>query len=302
MWTPKNILVPTDFSEDANRAACYAATLSSRFGSDVAFLHIVSVFKRHASYLRERFPDLEELYAAAEKDAQELIAKQASAAQTAKYRKVVLRGASIPEELLFYAADHEVDLIIMGTHGRTGIEHMLLGSVAERLIRNQKRPVMTIKYAFGNRLVKPDFRRILVPLDFSKCSESALEPAAALAQKFEADVQFVHVVEDIANPAYLGFGDPSLFNMSPVIRERQIPMMQEVAEKAIPKEIKRDFHILEGRAHTEIIHFAEKNEVDLIVMSTHGLSGFEHLLLGSTTEKVVRKSPIPVLSVNAQLM
>ena len=200
-----------------------------------------------------------------------------------------------------YAREQEVDLVVMGTHGRTGLSHFLLGSVAEKVIRHVSCPVITLRYDHGDLEAVKDIKRIVVPIDFSAYSKQALGYAVTLAKAFQATLELLHVIEDQVHPAYYVTGDTSIFNIIPDLRERSIDAMKEFVEREIPKQIEHTFHVREGRTHSEIIKFAEEQNADLIAIATHGLSGLDYLLLGSTTEKVVRKAKTPVLSVRAEL-
>jgi nucleotide-binding universal stress UspA family protein len=143
-----------------------------------------------------------------------------------------------------------------------------------------------------------DLRRILVPTDFSKYSAVALNYATALAEKFQSELYLLHVVQDLA--VFV----PDAVAVTPPIA---VPVEQFVAAArealaAAVKEYRLDrftFHteVREGVPFYEIIQFAKETAIDLIVMGTHGHTGLVHVLLGSVTEKVVRKAPCPVLTV-----
>jgi nucleotide-binding universal stress UspA family protein len=143
-----------------------------------------------------------------------------------------------------------------------------------------------------------DLHRILVPTDFSKFSEVALDYAVALAEKFAAELYLLHVVQD------LSLFVPDAVALTPPIG----PPLDEfmTAARAALDRVVRDKHlerltvhreIREGTTFYEIIRAAREMQIDLIVMGTHGHTGFAHVLLGSVTEKVVRKAPCPVLTV-----
>jgi nucleotide-binding universal stress UspA family protein len=143
-----------------------------------------------------------------------------------------------------------------------------------------------------------DLHRILVPTDFSKFSTNALTYAAAFAEKFGAELYLLHVVQNFAMMV------PDSVNVVPPIGP-PIAELTAAVKDALDRAV-RDNHlerltvhrdVREGSAFYEIIQFAKEKDVDLIVMGTHGHSGLVHVLLGSVTEKVVRKSPCPVLTV-----
>jgi universal stress protein A len=143
-----------------------------------------------------------------------------------------------------------------------------------------------------------DLHRILVPTDFSKHSEVALTYAAALAEKFGAQLLLLHVVQDLALfiPDAVAVAPPiaaPVEQFAAAAREA----LERVARADNLKRLNVRREVREGTPFYEIIRFAKEGDVDLIVMGTHGHSGLTHVLLGSVTEKVVRKAPCPVLTV-----
>jgi nucleotide-binding universal stress UspA family protein len=143
-----------------------------------------------------------------------------------------------------------------------------------------------------------DLHRILVPTDFSKYSQNALQYAVAFADKFGAELHLLHVVQDLAlfvpdtvtgTPPVV----PPVEQLTAAVREG----LQRVVRDNGLERLRVCPEVREGTPFYEIIRFAKEKDVDLIVMGTHGRSGLAHVLLGSVTEKVVRKAPCPVLTV-----
>jgi nucleotide-binding universal stress UspA family protein len=143
-----------------------------------------------------------------------------------------------------------------------------------------------------------DLHRILVPTDFSKFSQNALTYALAFADKFGAELYLLHVVQDLAMflPDAVTAGPPlvpPVDQLTQAVRGSLDRVIQENALKHVPIHPE----VREGTPFYEIVRFAKDSDIDLIVMGTHGRSGLAHVLLGSVTEKVVRKAPCPVLTV-----
>jgi nucleotide-binding universal stress UspA family protein len=142
-----------------------------------------------------------------------------------------------------------------------------------------------------------DLHRILVPTDFSKHSENALAYASAFAEKFNAELYLLHVVQDLA------LFVPEAVSAAPVAPpvEQLTSAVREALDRIIDKHQLSRFtvhaEVREGSPFYEIIRFARETDIDLIIMGTHGHSGLVHVLLGSVAEKVVRKAPCPVLTV-----
>lgn len=140
-------------------------------------------------------------------------------------------------------------------------------------------------------------KRILCPTDFSESSEHALKYAVSFAQQYGAIIYLLHVIEPLTPVPGVDMGPALAYEDRPNLLDR----VQELLDEAIPEEVRREVEIKplisRGAPFLEIIRTAREENIDLIVIATHGRSGLSHMLLGSTTEKVVRKAPCPVLSV-----
>ncbi|MCF7822640.1 MAG: universal stress protein [Candidatus Marinimicrobia bacterium] len=141
------------------------------------------------------------------------------------------------------------------------------------------------------------FTRILVPTDFSESAKFALPFAIDLAQKYHSKLFIIHVVEPIVVPVDFAWGTYSYPDIEKQLGGFVEESMAKILKDHIPPGIEAEATQLNGKSWREIITFAKEQEMDLIVMATHGLSGLSHALYGSTTEKVVRKAPCPVLTV-----
>jgi nucleotide-binding universal stress UspA family protein len=142
------------------------------------------------------------------------------------------------------------------------------------------------------------FRRILVPFDFSKLAEQGVRHALELGEAHGAQLDILHVVEEPAFPSFFKLGAMRIYGM--------VPNLEKVAWTALEKRFgspgtqpNLHFHVVKGKADVEILRFASEHETDLIVMTSHGLTGLQHVLLGSVAEKVVKMAPCPVLMVKA---
>jgi nucleotide-binding universal stress UspA family protein len=143
-----------------------------------------------------------------------------------------------------------------------------------------------------------ELRRVLVPTDFSKFSQVALEYAAALAEKFGAQLHLIHVVQNLAVflPEAVAAAPPVAVPVDQFVTAARTALERTVRENSLQK-FSVHTEVREGTPFYEIIRYAKEAEIDLIVMGTHGHAGLVHVLLGSVTEKVVRKAPCPVLTV-----
>jgi nucleotide-binding universal stress UspA family protein len=211
----------------------------------------------------------------------------------------VRRAVAAAPAILGYATDAEVDLIVMGTHGRRGVRRLLMGSVAEEVVRRAQSPVLTVRKD-GDESGLPTVERILVPIDFSEFCEEALRCACELATHHDAQLDLLHVIEENLHPAFYVGGVQSIYDVQPDIEDKVRTRMRAMLDEVDGgDEIRAEMHVADGRAARKIIQFAERQESDLVVMSTHGLTGLEHFLMGSVAEKVVRHVTAPVLTVKA---
>lgn len=142
------------------------------------------------------------------------------------------------------------------------------------------------------------FKRILVPFDFSRLAEQGVQYAEEMAEAHGAHLDILHVVEEPAFPSFFKLGAMRIYGM--------VPNLEKVAWTALEKRFgspgeqpQLDFHVVKGSADVEIIRFAGEHESDLVVMTSHGLTGLQHVLMGSVAEKVVKMAPCPVLIVKA---
>ena len=140
-------------------------------------------------------------------------------------------------------------------------------------------------------------KRLLVPIDFSDHSKHALSYAVSIASKFTAELLLLYVVEPAVYPADLGFGQVSLSNIEEELAERAKIGLGQLVESHVAGRVKARTRVRSGRPFLEIIATATEEKTDLIIIATHGHTGVEHLIFGSTTEKVVKRAPCPVLIV-----
>ena len=141
------------------------------------------------------------------------------------------------------------------------------------------------------------FSKILVPTDFSESAKYALPFAIDLAEKYGAELHLLHVVEPIAVPVDFAWGTYSYPDIEKQLSGHVEQTLEDIVKQEIPATITVKSFILHGKSWREIVSSAREGGNDLIVMATHGLSGFSHALYGSTAEKVIRKAPCPVLTV-----
>lgn len=141
---------------------------------------------------------------------------------------------------------------------------------------------------------------ILVPIDFSDNSKKALRYAIPFAQQFNASLTLMYVVEPTIYPSDFGFGQVGFPNVEKELQDKAIQEMQELIATMVPPTVKSSAVVDSGIPFVEITLYAQRKNIDLIIVATHGTTGVEHILFGSTAEKIIRKSPCPVLVVRAE--
>jgi nucleotide-binding universal stress UspA family protein len=289
------ILVPTDFSATSDAALTYAKRLAERFD---ASLHLVHAFEdpfTTAAFAAEAYTTLplalrEQLVL----DAEARLTDRLSTDERIRFNGTAEIVTGTPSAAIVdYARTLGIDLIVMGTHGRGGMAHVLLGSVAERVVRTAHCPVLTLRDR-PNRAIQ----HILVPTDFSATADAALDYAFALAARFGADVQLLHVLDDpfLAE----GMTAEAYIAEAPTVRTAMLRDAQtRLTHRAVPPsaDVTVYSEVLFGHNAKTIAEYAAMRNIDVIVMGTHGRTGVAHLLLGSVAERLVRTAPCPVFTV-----
>ena len=293
------ILFPTDFSPCAAQAMGHALRLAAETGAELHMLHVVTLLDDDPHSPGHHFPDREQVMAALERTAADRMESElAPHAGDLRVERVQRRGVSAAAAILEYASEVGADLVVMGTHGRRGFTHVLLGSVAEEVLRHAACAVLTVREL---REPKPPeaIERILVPVDFSAPSRDAVRVARTLAAARGASVQLLHVVEEAIVPDFYMEGRVYKPLFSEDFRKRAVEALGVFAQEAGGPDAPMERFAVDGQATHEIVEFAREHGAGLVVISSHGLTGLAHLLQGSVAEKVARMAPCPVLTLKA---
>jgi nucleotide-binding universal stress UspA family protein len=292
----RTILCPIDFSETARHALDQAVALARRYGSKIVALHMSP---RISSISPMLVPEVPVLPPEAPEVEAELRIWLAPAEQAGVGTQVVAADGAPAAGILERAAALPADLIVMGTHGRTGFEHLLLGSVTEKVLRKATCPVMTVPPPAATASTPP-FKRILCPVDFSEPSLAAVRFAAALAEEGTARLTLLHVFEWPPDEALEELGSDVLDQFR---RERET-RTRERLDSLIRQDVRNwctpEVRLRTGKAYSEIIQCAELDHDDLIVMGVHGRGPVGQFWFGSTTNQVVRQATCPVVTVRAR--
>jgi len=297
MLSIQKILFPTDFSESAHGALPHAAMLAERFGAELHLLHAIVLHEADPHSPSHRFEDMDrvlaELHAGTEEELRTTARERVGSG--VEVRHAQRRGISASPVILGYAEEEDVDLVVMGTHGRGAVAQALLGSVSEKLVRLSPYPVYTVRKP-EEPATPVEMERIVVPTDFSDGADLALRYARELAAAFGASVDLLHVIEEAAQPAFYAPIVPSRDRLLEDIREQAEDSMRRALTEGEGPDVESETHVETGRPAETIREFAERRGADLLVLGSHGRTGFERVMLGSVAEAVVRRSSIPVLT------
>jgi nucleotide-binding universal stress UspA family protein len=302
----KRILVPLDGSPLAEIALPYAEELTRHLGSEIILINVRGPSENpdkpeHRVYLSK-------MAAVTEQNIKK--SPDVTRGEKVKVASAIIGspGLSHPaEEIVDYAEKENISLIVMATHGRTGIRRWALGSTANKVARVSKCPVLLIRAAAG-MAKNVHLDKILVSLDGSRQSEAVLPYIESLASKIKTEINLLNVVEPLYH-IYPYSAEPGFYGGSGIVRvpysaEEMKPLklvaekyIQGVSDKLKEGGLKAIYKVKTGSAGEEIIKAEAEIHPEIVVMSTHGHSGFGRWEHGSVTDKVLHSGISPLLLV-----
>lgn len=281
------ILVPTDGSAAATAAVRSALVLADRFDADIHAIHVVEGGDLPA----DDAPTPHDELRAHGQETLETVDELAAEVGLSPTTSLIESAPSVHEAILDTAADEHADLIVMGTHGRTGLDRLVLGSVTERTLRVSTLPVLTVHEDTG---LDRDIETVLVPTDGSEVATVAAERGIEFAAATNAALHVIHVIDPGAIPA--GDDGAVLSGLEAGGQEAVDAIVEQASAAGLPSV---QASVLTGSPARMIFDYADERDIDLIVMGTHGRTGLDRYLLGSVTEKLVRIAETPVLTATA---
>lgn len=294
MLTIDQVLFPTDFSDGAKRAFPQAVFLADWHDAE---LHILNVTGRHEhDYvdMKESFPvPIETLNEWLRRPSQTVSGSNWPDLDPLPLTQTQIESAAPAETIVEYSDEKDIDLIVMGTHGRRGIDRMMFGSVTEEVVRKAPCSVFTVR-ADADVTPGQAVRRILAPIDFSEASDAAIQHAKEIALTYGAEIHLLHVVEQPVYPSSYGI-DTVSFPTQEVLDRVESQLANTAREEIGYEHIVVEAAV--GHPPTSIVDYVEAKEVDLVVIATHGRTGLDRMLMGSVAEHVLRHSPSPVFVV-----
>ena len=299
----RRILVPIDFSKMSILAIETAKRLAQRFEATIDLVHVYEL-DYPAGFIAPAPPLMPYPVVAYDAGAERKIGERlrALAAQYDLPNEACHVGSGAPafDEICRLARELMANLIVLPTHGYTGLKHVFLGSTAERVIQHSPCPVFVARERGKKRSrisSSGSINSILVPVDFSQCSFQALEYAIEFAERVAARLIVFHAVHLGYALTADGYGMYDLSAVQDAARKDAERQMEEFLRLAKFRGVKFETVVKDGPPVSEICEFAEQRDVDLIITATHGRTGFKHLLMGSVAEQIVRYAHRPVLVV-----
>lgn len=278
-----HILVPVDFSELSDSALQAAVKMAGLFDGKITPIHVMvpvtEIDEPFAAHIRYDFDKMQQDALARLNEA----AAESVPAELLEPGKVIFGNPaqSIVEEA------RGADLVIMGSHGRTGFSRIMLGSVAEKVLRMSPVPVMVVKSDSD----VDNFADILVTTDFSENAKAAYPLALAIAKKTNAKVELLHVL------SYGQLDRDETDQLVEDLREERLRIIKGEVFHEVGARVTTRLITSEASPHEAIAEYVSRNPCHLLIMSTVGRTGLNYLMLGSTTANVVRHVPQAVLSV-----
>ena len=291
MLKVQEILIPLDGSTEAECVLPYLRDLAPKFGSRVHVLGVgIGRKTRRVNRLIEDY-----------------ISRTANMLHNDNIKaEPVIRYGVAADKILDFSAEKEIDLIIMATHGRSGITRWWMGSVAEKVISEATAPVLLVrsKRPGATRTTeKLNFpHKILAPLDGSDIGESALPYAETIAAKSRAPISLLQVISPPGTVEANLLGGPDWRKFVKAMHDAGEDYLKSVAERLSGKDIKVTYEVATGDPADKIVEYAADKEASLIAMSTHGRTGVARWVLGSVADKVLHGARIPVLLVRSPKM
>jgi nucleotide-binding universal stress UspA family protein len=298
----QKVLLPLDGSQLAEVALAYVKGIASRLGLEVLLLHVAGKGESESLPLHRAY--IEHASEILSREMAEIQDKPRGRSATVKGEVVVGYAA---DEILRYAEEKEVDLIMMATHGRSGIGRWVMGSVADKILRSAALPVLLVRAGMPKDVTYEAWSSptLLVALDGSEVAELVLPHAEALASPRDggaAEVVLIEVCEPLVLPPVT---TPETSVNWGAAAEEFMVKSKKSAEAYLSRVqrgltdigLKVSLAVVEGDPATEIIDYASKRKVNLIVMATHGRSGLGRWAYGSVAQKVLHGASSPILLV-----
>lgn len=302
----RTILCPIDFSEYSRRAFDHAVVIARWYESTITLLHVCPVAPVAAFGLESPPLGGAVLTPANRERLTAAMARVVDAANapSAPIEIVISQGTATANEILKQANAMHADLLVIGTHGRSGFDRLVLGSVTEKVLRKAECPVLTVPRRAPDAVPTAAvvFKRILCPVDFSDCSMHALNYATSLAQEADAHLTVLHVMTyemeltpDMSE-SLIAYGHLNAADFRRACEENSRERLRAAVSDTVRAYCTVETMLATGKPYREILRVAAEQRADLIVMGVQGRGVTDLMFFGSTTQHVVRQATCPVLT------
>ncbi len=297
LFVHKRILVATDFSECSRVALDICISASKCMKTKLYILHTIEKFPHDYRHLLSSTTHSNMKQKLEEEAMNKIKAMLPEELLGSEDIVPIIRFGKPLSEVIQFAKEKDVDIIAIGTHGRAGVDRIILGSVAERVVRKAHCPVMVVR---SRKYI--GFKRIIVPIDFSDCSRIALEYAAATARAHRSKLTILHVYEESFIEPYVRAANTEEEAQEIIRGIEQVNegKYDEFLKKIDLGGVEYDKLLRKGIPSNEIVETAREQQAQLIVVGTHGRSGIKHMLIGSDAEEVVRNAPCDIVVVKPE--
>ena len=299
--TIDRILCPVDFSEASQHAAEHALAIARWSGAAVSALHVCHPMPMPVASGVGTGDNGCDLEMSRQRAAAASLLDVAGAHDVSV--DIAVEAGDPARQILEHADRHAASLIVMGTHGVSGFERLILGSVTEKVLRKAPCPVLTVPPRAQSAATLP-FRRVLCAIDFSYASLEALSYAGVLALQSRSKLQLVHVVQwpwdeppaptpqDLPAEQAVALGEYRRY-----VEASAMARLAALRRERVPEGVDAVPRIVHGKAYVQILRVAAESRADLIVLGVHGRNVADLVVFGSTANQVVRAAACPVLTV-----
>lgn len=282
------LLFPTDGSDAAQQGFDYAVALASDFDAELVVLHVADTSEISHTRIDGNVVD------AFVQEGEEIVEETVASVDTNDVDVTTDVVQGVPDKTIAqYAEQYDIDYIIMPTQGRQGVEN-LVGSVTERVLRRASMPVIALP-AKADLEGRYPYERILVAVDGSDPSDAAVLVAAEVASRYGASLHLVHVVEESLLGGRFPGSSEDIGTEAEAILDAAADRVPSSFSGTITTNVQQAQSVEKG-----LLDYIETNDIGLVVSGSSGGSGLGQYLIGSTTEKLIRKASVPVMAVSEE--
>ncbi len=296
MFKLSAVVCATDLSEGSNKALPLAAQMARRHGAKLIVAHIIDL--PAVTPYGETMVDPQELRSRVEQSAKAQITDLLAHCEDVEWELNIAIGYPA-KEIIQIVEDVNADFVVAATHTRSGIERLLLGSVSRKLMHSLTVPLLIVPGDMSQEQLNRPLESVLIACDFSPDSANAVRWGIDFSQAFGAKLTMATVIENTQLDQLLKLDPQKEHGMADKLQTELHRRLQDIVPEKDRETVKPETVVLAGQTHEEINKYAILNHIDMIVMGVHGRGLIENLLVGSTTDRLVRLGKFPVVAVRA---